>query len=213
LSEDEADKDGAENTPWSRLKLAVNNEMDSLLNLLLNEVEVHLDQDLYNVEECPIDPELEKLWYWDFERLGWAQTELSCKVKDVKLTVVLHSWIASMVGTLNLYLNETLLSTWRQALELTSKAQGKGTSYAQSVHTWIHAYLDNTSLPHNNYGTTNTSLLTNEDFTPSIQLYLLERLKRGYMSRILPFRPLLSFFCNKFMQFTSHSTRKPSKTS
>ena len=114
---------------WPHIKLAVDDEIGSLLNPLLDEVEDLLDQDLYDVEESPIDYELEKLWWWDFERLGQAQVELLFKVKDSKLTIVLHSHIASMVGTLNLYLNKTFLYTWHQASELASKAQGKGTSY------------------------------------------------------------------------------------
>ena len=86
-----------------------------------------------------------------------------------------------MVGTLNLYLDKTLLYTWRQASELASKAQGKGTSYARNIRTWIHTYLEDKSLPHDNYGTTNSSLLTDEDFAQRIQLYLLERSKEGYI--------------------------------
>ena len=159
----------------------MDDETGSSLNPSLDEVEDLLNQDLYDVEESLIDYELEKLWWWDFERLGQAQAELSFKVKDSKLTIVLRSCIASMVGTLNLYLDKTLLYTWRQASELASKAQGKGTSYAQNIQTWIHTYLEDKSLPHNNYGTTNSSLLANEDFAQRIQLYLLERSKEGYI--------------------------------
>ena len=159
----------------------MDDETGSSLNPSLDEVEDLLDQDLYDVEESPIDYELEKLWWRDFERLGQAQVELSFKVKDSKLTIVLRSRIASMVGTLNLYLDKTLLYTWRQASELASKAQGKGTSYARNIRTWIHTYLEDKSLPHDNYGTTNSSLLANEDFAQRIQLYLLERSKEGYI--------------------------------
>lgn len=177
----EDDEDG-ETAAWSHVELAVDNEASSLLDPPLNEVEVLLNRDLYDAEESPIDYELEKLWYRDFERLTKAQTELSFKIKDPKLAVALRSRIASMVGTLNLYLDKTLLYTWRRASELASKAQGRGTSYARNIRTWIHAYLDNKTLPKDNYGTTNTSLLADEDFSQSIQLYLLERSKEGYIT-------------------------------
>ena len=155
--------------------------MESSLNPPLDEVEVLLDQDLYDAEESLIDHELEKLWWWDFERLTQAQEELSLKVKDPKLAIILRSRIALMVGTLNLYLDKTLPYTWCRASELASKAQGKGTSYARSIRTWIHAYLEDSILPHDNYGTTNSSLLADEDFAQNIQLYLLERSKGGYI--------------------------------
>ena len=153
-----------------------------MLNLPSDEVEVLLNQDFYDTEESPIDHELEKLWWKDFERLEQARTQLSSKVKDPKLAIVLCSQVASMVGTLNLYLDKALLYTWRRASELASKAQGKGPSYARSIRTWIHTYLENESLPHNNYGTTNSSLLADEDFAQNIQLYLLERSKGGYVT-------------------------------
>ena len=86
--------------------------MESSLNLPLDEVEVLLDQDLYDAEESPIDHELKKLWWQDFERLTQAQEELSLKVKDSKLAIILCSQIALMVGTLNLYLDKTLPYTW-----------------------------------------------------------------------------------------------------
>ena len=136
------------------------------------------------MEESLVDHELEKPWYQDFERLVRSQKDLLLKVKDPKLTVILRGRIASMAGTLNLYLHKTLLYTWRQASELASTAQGKGTSYARRVRTWINMYLDEKKLPKDNYGTTNNSLLADEDFAQSIQLYLLETSKGGlYFSK------------------------------
>jgi len=160
----------------------VDDETNLSLNPQLDEVEILLDKDLYDTKESPLDYELEKLWYKDFEKLSRAWVELSRKVKDPKLAVVLRFRVVSMVGTLNLYLDKTLLYTWRQASELASKAQGRGTSHARRIRTWIHAYLDNKSLPKDNYGTSNNSLLADEDFAQSIQLYLLERSKGGYIA-------------------------------
>jgi len=182
LSEHEEEGEDNENSTWPHIELEAGDVAGSSLNPPLGEVEILLGQDLYDAEESPIDYELEKLWYRDFERLGKARTELSSKVKDPKLAIVLRSRVASMVGTLNLYLDNTLLYTWRQASELTSKAQGKGTSYARKIRTWIHTYLDDKSLPKDNYGTTNNSLLADEDFAQSLQLYLLEKSKGGYLT-------------------------------
>ena len=43
-------------------------------------------------------------------------------------------------------------------------------------------YLDEKKLPKDNYGTMNNPLLADEDFAQSIQLYLLGKLKGGYIS-------------------------------
>ena len=92
------ENDLQDQTPGTHVELVTDNETSSLLNQPLGEVEVLLNCDLYDAEESPIDCKLEKIWYQDFERLTKAQTELSSKVKDPKLTVVLRSRIASMVG-------------------------------------------------------------------------------------------------------------------
>ena len=132
LLEHEDDRD-TEQTIWPHIELTVDNEKNLSLNPRLDEVEVLLDGDLYDTKESPLDYELEKLWYRDFEKLSRAWVELSHKVKDPKLAVVLRLRVVSMVGTLNLYLDKTLLYTWRQASELASKAQGKGTFYARQI--------------------------------------------------------------------------------
>jgi len=202
LSEhDESDSDAGKSA-WPHIE-PVDDKTNTPPSPPLGEVEDLLNQDLYDAEESPIDYELEKLWYRDFGRLAKARAELSSKVKDPKLAVVLRSRVASMVGTLNLYLNNTLLYTWRQASELASKAQGKGTSYARKIRTWIHTYLDNRSLPKDNYGTTNTSLLADEDFAQSIQLYLLERSKGGYLTA----RDVVDFVATAEMQERIKSLR------
>lgn len=123
LLECEEGEEDASKTVWPHIKA------DSSLNPPLNEVVALLGQDLYDTEESLIGHELEKLWYWDFERLVKACTELSSKVKDPKLAVVLCSQSASMVGTLNFYLDKTIPYTWCQLSALALKAQGKGLSY------------------------------------------------------------------------------------
>ena len=193
---EDSDEDTEETALLRTEPPVADNSKNSALDPPLGGVEGLLDQDLYDVEESPVDYELEKLWYQDFERLARSQKDLLLKVRDPKLTVVLHSQIASMAGTLNLYLDETLPYTWRQASELALTAQGKGTSYARQIQTWIHTYLDEKKLPKDNYGATNNSLLADEDFAQSIQLYLLEISKGGYISA----KDVVAFVATEEMQ-------------
>lgn len=207
MSEHE-DNGNAERTVWPHIELAIDDETDLSLNPRLDEVEVLLNRDLYDAKESPVDYELEKLWYRDFERLSRAWAELSQKVKDPKLTIVLRSRVVSMVGTLNLYLDKTLQYTWRQASELASKAQGKGMGYARKIRTWIHTYLDNKNLPKDNYGTSNHSLLADEDFAQTMQLYLLERSKGGYITA----KDVVDFVATEEMQEKIKSKGDGTKT-
>lgn len=162
--------------------LVADSYKNSLSDLLLGGIEGLFNQDLYDAEESLVDCELEKLWYWDFERLSKSQKDLLLRAKDPKPTLVLHKQIVLMAEMLNLYLNEALLYTLCQASELAFEAQGRGTSHTWQTGVWIHTYLDNRKIPKDNCGTTNNSLLTNESFAQSIQLYLLERSKGGYLS-------------------------------
>ena len=202
------DSGDAEQTVWPHIDLVVDDEMDLSLNPRLDEVELLLNRDLYDAKESPVDYELEKLWYQDFERLSGAWAELSQKVKDAKLAIVLSSRVVSMVGTLNLYLDKSLPYTWRQASELASKAQGKGTGYARKIRTWIHAYLDNKNLPKDNYGTSNHSLLADEDIAQTMQLYLLERSKEGYITA----KDVVDFVATEEMQERIKSKGDGAKT-
>lgn len=60
-------------------------------------------------------------------------TKLKVTSNDVKIGVVFRAWITAMVGALNLYLDLEMSYTWRQALVVVVKLQGKEVHHAQTI--------------------------------------------------------------------------------
>ncbi|KAI0721788.1 hypothetical protein C8Q72DRAFT_890182 [Fomitopsis betulina] len=79
-----------------------------------------------------------------------------------------------MVRTLNLWLDPRMSYTWRQWSLITVTALGHGINHAWNIHTWIHQYLRDGSLPLHHYGHFHSSILEDEDFAHELQLYLME---------------------------------------
>jgi uncharacterized protein (DUF1499 family) len=69
---------------------------------------------------------LNGLNYKDFPALHHAKAKLDVKAKDTKLDITFRSRIASMVDTLNLYLDPELSYTWREASIIVAKSLGLG---------------------------------------------------------------------------------------
>ncbi|TEB25675.1 hypothetical protein FA13DRAFT_1756509 [Coprinellus micaceus] len=86
-----------------------------------------------------------------------------------------------MLGVLNLYLDEKLSYTWREASLVAAIAQGHGSSHARNLRTWLHEYLesDRKKLPFHRYGKLRSSILHDEEFSQAIQLHLQEKTRAG----------------------------------
>jgi hypothetical protein len=67
----------------------------------------------------------------DFSMLRTACEKLAVVSKDKKIDILFRACVASMVGTLNLFLDPELRYTWRNASLISSKAQGHGISHHQ----------------------------------------------------------------------------------
>ncbi|KAJ3521969.1 hypothetical protein NMY22_g12088 [Coprinellus aureogranulatus] len=110
-----------------------------------------------------------KLENWnDKPKLRRAQAILTVKSKDKLLDVLFRSRISGMLALVNLYLDDKLTYTWREASLVASIAQGHGSSHARNLRTWLHQFLDR-------------SILHDEDFSQAIQLHLQEKAKGGYV--------------------------------
>ena len=90
-----------------------------------------------------------------------------------------------MVETLNLYMDDELSYTWRQASLIAAKSMGlgvtNGSKQAHNICTWIHQFLAMKKLPTHKCGQYHPSILNDEDFTQDIQLHLMEMAKNGYI--------------------------------
>ncbi|KAJ7257386.1 hypothetical protein C8J57DRAFT_1006159, partial [Mycena rebaudengoi] len=98
------------------------------------DVRAHLDQikaaaaDLDTSERA-----LNALTWRDIPALKKALKGLSLKAKDKRIDVFFRTRITSMVATINLYLDENVACTWRQASLLAAKAQGRGINHARNL--------------------------------------------------------------------------------
>ncbi|KAJ7846947.1 hypothetical protein B0H14DRAFT_3454009 [Mycena olivaceomarginata] len=125
---------------------------------------------------------LDALTWRDQPALKTALKGLSLKAKDKRIDVFFRTRITSMVATINLYLDENVACTWRQASVLAAKAQGRGTNHARNLRSWIHRFLSCGELPIHRYGQFHASLLEDEDFAGDLQTYLMEVATDGYVS-------------------------------
>ena len=110
----------------------------------------------------------------DLPKLRRAQGKLVLHSTDKHLDICLRSRITAMVGTLNLYLDPEASYTWCQASLVASKVQGHGVHHAQTIHTWIHQFLNSGKLPLHRYGSFHPTVLDDEDFSCGLTLYLLK---------------------------------------
>ncbi|KAJ6545553.1 hypothetical protein B0H19DRAFT_893402, partial [Mycena capillaripes] len=79
------------------------------------------------------DLALNALTWRDQPALKKALKGLTMKAKDKRIDVFFRTRITSMVATVNLYLDENVACTWRQASMLAAKAQGRGANHARNL--------------------------------------------------------------------------------
>jgi len=99
----------------------------------------------------------------DHPVLCTAQDQLALMGKDKKVDVLFWTCVISMVGVLNLFLDPEITLTWRQALLVSSKAQGHGINHARCIREWILRYILHDELPLHHLGHTWWTALEDED--------------------------------------------------
>jgi hypothetical protein len=89
----------------------------------------------------------------------------------------------AMVGLLNLFLDEDLGYTWRQASLVAAKSQSQGKSqgiaHARLIRHWLLDFIQTQQLPHHKYKRTHSTVLEDEDISQEIQFELGEKVKSG----------------------------------
>ncbi|KAH8981324.1 hypothetical protein EDB92DRAFT_1820280 [Lactarius akahatsu] len=97
---------------------------------------------------------------------------------------LLHGHIQAMVGALNLFVNEDLGYTWRQASLVFAKSQNCGISHAQSIWQWVLIFLQSCDLLLHKYNWTHSTVLGDEDISQEDQFKLGEMMKNGSIKAI-----------------------------
>lgn len=117
----------------------------------------------------------EALTNWrNLAELQKAAQRLKNVSKNEALDIVNRGRVIAMLGTLNIFIDEDLNFTWKEASLMASKISGHGEAHARSIRTWIHQYLQDGRLPSHRYGMFHTSMLDDEDLAQALKLHLLE---------------------------------------
>ena len=115
----------------------------------------------------------------DRDTLHTARKELTGMAEDRKRDPILRGRIQAMVGVLNLFLEEDLHYTWRQASLIVAKSQSHGVARARSIRHWVLSFLQTRNLPHPQYSGTHSTVLEDEDISQEIQFELAQKKKTG----------------------------------
>lgn len=108
-----------------------------------------------------------------------ARDRLKIKSKNKKIDVVFRARISAMLGALNLFLDESVPCTWRQASVIVAKMQGQSERHARTIRHWLLDYLRDEKLPFHRHGQSHSNVLDDEDISTHLQLKLSERVKDG----------------------------------
>ena len=95
---------------------------------------------------------------------------------------MLRGRIVAMIGLLNLFLVKKLGYTWKKALEVIARSEGRGTSRARSIRQWVVKFLHTQELPGHQHGHTRLSVLNDENIAHQIKEALGEKAKKGFLS-------------------------------
>jgi hypothetical protein len=114
--------------------------------------------------------------------LWGVHRELAVKARLGDLDTVLRGRVVAMVALLNLFLDETLGYTWRQASEVVAKTEGRGIYRARLIRQWTIKFARTKELPTHKHGQTQLSVLNDENITHAIKEALAEKAKRGFIT-------------------------------
>ncbi|KAH9013430.1 hypothetical protein EDB84DRAFT_1640459 [Lactarius hengduanensis] len=129
-------------------------------------------------------------------------------LRDCAMDPILHGHIQAMAGTLNLFVDEDLGYTWRQASLIFAKSQNCGVSRARSIRQWVLIFLQSRDLPLHKYNWTRSTVLGDEDISQEVQFELGEMMKNRSIKAI----DLVNVIASPKMQeqFKQAGVNKPS---
>lgn len=146
---------------------------------LLEELRCELPRKIVDMPQTGLDNVLDILD--NHSMLHAARERLQVVSKDKTIDVLFCMHVASMIATLNLFLNPELRYTWKNVSLVTSKAQGHGISHTQRIREWVLTYLQLRKLPLHRLGQTKWTALEDKDITQEIKLQLTENIKGKYL--------------------------------
>jgi hypothetical protein len=111
--------------------------------------------------------------------LRTAHEELANITKENKLGDFDLSHIQAMVSFLNLFLDEDLEYTWKNASMIIAKAQGRGKTRARAIQEWVLCFICTGELPHHQMCWKCATVLADEEIAKAIRLALAEKGKSG----------------------------------
>ena len=118
----------------------------------------------------------------DHMGLQEAHKELILRARAGGLDPVLSGHVEAMKQLLNLYLDKELGYTWIKASQVVAKSEGRGTTCAQSIQSWVIKFVGMQELLCHQHGRTQLSVLNDENVTHLIKEALGERAKNGFLS-------------------------------
>jgi hypothetical protein len=114
-------------------------------------------------------------------KLHAAWAELTVKVGDKGLDLVMRQRIQGMLGHLNLLLDMGLDLGWKEASVLVSKTQGHGDAHARRIREWTTNFLQNGALPLHRLGQARSTVLHDEDIASEIKAQIIKKAKKGFV--------------------------------
>jgi hypothetical protein len=118
----------------------------------------------------------------DCAGLRGVHNELALKARLGNLDTVLCGHIMAMVTLLNLFLDESLGYTWRQASEVVAKSEGHRTNHTWSIQQWTIHFAHTKELPTHQHSQTWLSVLNDKTVTHAIKEALGERAKSRFLT-------------------------------
>ena len=115
----------------------------------------------------------------DWAMLVTAQSQLSAALKEMTTDLVLHGHVMAMLGLFNIFLNDQLACTWKQASMIIAASEGWGISCTRKLQACVLTYLRTRQLLCYAYSGSRSSTLDDEDVAQLIQLEVLDMTKGG----------------------------------
>lgn len=117
----------------------------------------------------------------DHSKLREASARLTKEATRGDLDVIVRARIASMVGLLNIYTDESLGYSWIKASELVAKTQGRGANHARRIRKWSMGFLKSNDLPFHQLNWKRSTILDDEDIAEEIRARMMVKVTGGFL--------------------------------
>ena len=91
---------------------------------------------------------------------------------DPRLDLLTHNHLEMMKSCLWIYVDPTGAESWIAASQHAAHAAQRGPYFARKLREWVRTYIDDCTIPENQYGTWNESILDHEDLAQELKMHL-----------------------------------------